>query len=300
MSDEPTPKKFKLSPRETPQAENPSEVPPASPSTKPSLKLRNEEVSASQAPRDAGPQVETYLKDAYGKDRARTHASSRKSKYFSAGQYFIVFVLFCIGTFGYAHYLQKWPVLEPVTWYVPFGIVILISTVFTMQGIAIFKREGSISMLIFGLLVAGALGYWNVSILETTAKINEAKPFNPLWAPDDPDEMLRVYLINQSLRGNYSLNAYTDLNHYDYLNAFRDIPQKEWQPYFKKYLNWTEINQLDSDNIGIMLDKVAERMHAARNQLVADFEKYYFKEPSLTTKLKAWAIMPYTYAFQRL
>jgi len=211
-----------------------------------------------------------------------------------------IMIVMVLGTLFYAHILRGWPIVTPSIWYLPFAIVATISGLLVHRGLRIFIREKSVSMLVFGILAACALTYWNVLILETTAKIELFSPSDPFWRVTNKDRLLRIYEINVVRTGSTGVAIYSSLSQSDYIQAFREMPKDEWRPHFQQYLTADELDRVSVTNIEDLMRTVTERMRAERSKTWNDFNGWALNEPSFLVRLKRWLIRPYTFVLEKL
>ncbi|MGJ8649628.1 MAG: hypothetical protein ACSHX4_04655 [Opitutaceae bacterium] len=243
--------------------------------------------------------VEQILEAAYAPDRERSKWAKRNKRIVTISILLAVMLLSTFLTFGYAHLWQKWPLLQPVSWYIPFILSVVISVYFCIKAYALFSKERSHSLAITGICAALGLAYWNVTVLDYTTHPEARAPTNCFWEPQDMSEMLLAYELNACRGWSTNTATYKDISLEDYRTAFHALPVPEWKSYFKTYLSADELSKVTTININKNMNVVAERMQQRRTEIWTEFDELY-KKPPFLLKLKQLALAPYTWVLKLL
>ena len=205
-----------------------TEEQPASPSK---LTLKDsgpEKPSAPQASKEI--EVTKLLDDAYAPEEKRRQKSIlatriRKLSLILAASALSIFLMY-----AYAHIWQKWPLLDEVTWYIPFVASIFIALFACAKAFSILSKERSYIMAATGLCIAGALTYWNAIVLEVAAQPEHYAPDNLFWESEDELERLLAYEINACRGWSLSPAPYVQISEDTYKKAFRFGPHSAGTP----------------------------------------------------------------------
>ncbi|MGJ8653509.1 MAG: hypothetical protein ACSHX8_09575 [Opitutaceae bacterium] len=299
MEDKNNATKFKLSKKPEVESPDASDIPEASNQPR-KLRVRPTTPIVPQPTNESEEiTVHEILNEAYAPDREKARRVKRnelsKNITFVLGLAALAVVL----TFGYAHFWNQWPIVQPISWYAPFIISLAVSLYMVIRGIYVFKSARTVSMLVTGITLAGALSYVNIVVLGVTAQSDHYAPDNCLWEAEDSLEMLLAYEINACRGWAQSPSVYTSISMNQYKEVFRALPRTEWKPYFKKHLTSEELQKTNSINIDERMRVVASRMLEARANTWNEFNTQYEELP-IELRMKRWLILPYTAAFKLL
>lgn len=273
---------------------------PEAPSEPRKLTVRSAAPAQPQSPTETEEiTVHKLLDDAYAPDRKKAQRAKRIELTFNIAFTLGLTVLAMVLTFGYAHFWNQWPVVEPMSWYAPFIISVAISLYLVIKAVHILKNDRRFSMLITGGLLAGILSFLNIATLDVTAQAEHYAPDNCLWEAEGTLEMLLAYEINACRGWGKSSNAYNSISIQQYKDTFRALPREQWKPYFRKHLTAQELEQTNSINIDERMRLVAARMHVKRVNTWNEFDALYQEQP-IPLRIKRWLIFPYTAAFKQL
>lgn len=202
-------------------------------------------------------------------------------------------LLFFWGTLIYAHGVAGVPALKPAIWYVPFFLSAALSTWFYFQA-ARFWDQAYQLLAIFGLIIAGALVYWNVHILKFAASGDQQKLSARLSVPES---VAQLYFSGEfdALRGvPESRSAYARITPAVYRRAFYAMPRNEWRSHFQRYLNSAEMRDINDVNIDKKMHEVARRISKKREESLDQMEAE-IKNPSFELQIQQALLRPYTW-----
>ena len=265
----------------------------------PPLTLKGAETSRTYVSTDADDiRVDDILEDAYSPEKKRAHRASTRRSIAIICSIVLLFIASAGLTYGYAHVYRQLPILEPLSWYLPFILSVALSVAAMVKSYQFMTRKhSSLSLTITGLLIAAGLASWNITILRVTSLSGENLSGLGHWQPSNQTEMLIAYELN-ACRGIPTV-TFTAPSADSYRKMFRRLPRSEWKQYFKQYLSHEEVQKVTPINIDIKMREVSERMARLHEEQWADFESVY-SNPPFDFKVKQWALLPYRTILQQL
>lgn len=301
MSEEKKVQKFKL-------ARNPDEVrpdeesltPPAIPAKpKPPLTLKETETPKKYVSTDADDiRVTNMLDDAFEPDRERARRSSIIRGAVTTTVVLGIFLLSVGLTYSFAHILMQWPMLEPISWYLPFILSIACSVAALFKSYRILTcRRRSFTLAVTGVCLAVGLTYWNIQVLHVATHSGGKVAETQFWMPSTLTQRLMLYEIN-SCQG-ISSSSYATVTANDYKKIFRKMPRDQWEIHFRRYLFADEFSRVTPINIDDMMNLVTQRMEQNSTE---GWDKLYaaLEEPPFVFRMKQWILTPYTFLLKRL
>jgi hypothetical protein len=294
--------KYKLSKRQeshknttppNPQTTAPSEV-----ETPPKQALTLGQAQAQPHKPDSMSSSSDMLKDAYGEGTRKRKRQEFMARLDSIAVLVVGICLYLVATFAYAHIYKGWPILEPKNWYAPFALSAALCAWICIKSIKFWEdRERWLALT--GIVIAGALSYWNLYILKYAAAGPHIIPSNGLWAPSDINDLLITTEINARRGISQNKTKYTELPTQTYYRAFNSISHAEWKPMFERFLSPAELKKVNSINIHDNMYLVVERMQTKRANTWEQLEEQR-NHPEFKFQIQQSLLAPYIWAFSHL
>ncbi len=261
-----------------------------------SLELKKNKASRqNDTPLD---KIDDILEHAYGAEKKalkRKHLKKRL-KHFSTR---CLMVALCFaGTLIYAHGHVGIPVLKPVIWYLPFFFSAVLSTWFYFQSARYWDQAYQL-LAIFGLIVAGALIYWNVHVLNFAASSRQKELSARLSVPENVAELYFTGEFDALHGVPVSQSAYARITPADCRRIFNAMPRDAWRGHFQRYLTAAEMDEINLANIDETLDEVTRRIVKKREQSLDRLEAE-IQNPSLKFRSQQLMLRPYTWIISYL
>jgi len=243
-------------------------------------------------------QIDDILEHAYGAEKKSLRRKERVRRLKGISMRCLMALLFFGGTLIYAHWFAGIPILEPVIWYLPFFLSAVLSTWFYLQS-ARFWGQAYQLLAIFGLIVAGALVYWNVHVLRFAASNDQQELSALLYVPES---VAQLYFSGEfdALRGvPESSSAYARMAPAVYRRAFHAIPRDQWRGHFQRYLSSAEMREINVKNIDEKMHEVTRRIAKKREANIDQLEAA-IENPSFKFRIQQVLLRPYTWSISYL